>query len=120
MKHIDQKSINNILAEYHKLSEEAKVGRPQGEYPSPHPGLHTLLGAMEMSGFIEIFDWMAWVESIGADNLNSTSYLKTADLETLRKLMSAHIRLERFSAGHIQKLFRSGYMQAFFEGLERV
>lgn len=120
MKHIDQKSINDILLEYHKLSKEAKAGRPQGEYPSPHPGLHALLGAMEVSGFIETFDWMTWVESIGADNLNSISYLKTADLETYRKLMSAHIRLERFSAGHIQKLFTSGYMHAFFEGLENI
>ena len=121
MKPIDPASIKNIINEYHALPNEAKVMRKQGEYPSPHPGLHSLLGLVERLGFIEEdFDWMAWVERIGVDNLDSIVFLKRADLKTLRRLMSSHFRMERFRAGHIQKLFASGYMDVFFKRLENI
>ncbi|WP_340200807.1 DUF6508 domain-containing protein [Ascidiimonas sp. W6] len=118
MKEINSQTITQVINSYNELSEEAKAGREPEEYPSPHPDLHPFLGMLEHSGFTEVFDWGTWIESIGVDNLNSTDYLEKANLETLRKLMSAHLRMERFYAGHIQKLFTSNYMNKFFQRLE--
>lgn len=118
MKEIDSKYIYAIIKEYHALSEESKAASKEGEYPSPHPDLHNLLGNFVRSGFIEMFDWQAWLETIGNEHLKSIEYLEKSDLETLRKLMTAHLRIERFAAGHLQGLFASGYMHAFILRLE--
>lgn len=79
------------------------------------------LDALNYTGFVETFDYTAWAgqRSQKKDMLeNSAEELKNMDLEELRKLITMHLRIERFVEGHMQKLFKEGFFHAFFSRLE--
>jgi hypothetical protein len=77
---------------------------------------------LDTTGFNLVFDYHTWLESSndihGKTVLKDLDFLSKADLDTLRKLMTAHIRTERFANGHIASLISSGYMWSFMERLE--
>ncbi len=66
------------------------------------------------------FDWIEWSKQLPENWATTPSFLETAELETLRRLLVAHLRLERTVFGHIDTLFRSGYMDKFIDRLEQL
>lgn len=74
-------------------------------------------GALEQHGFIEVFDWNTWLASLGRP-IEDPSLLATADVDTLRKVITTHIRMERFVRGHLESLIRTGYFSAFLDRLQ--
>lgn len=79
------------------------------------------LDALNYTGFVETFDYIAWAEQRGRKNdmpENSAEEVKNMDLEELRKLITMHLRTERFAEGHMQKLFEEGFFNEFFNRLE--
>lgn len=60
------------------------------------------------NGFIQPFDWPQWVE--GRQLVNNPPLLSKASLQTLRKLLTAHVRADRFSEGHLAAMFESGHI----------
>lgn len=58
------------------------------------------------NGFIQPFDWMIWRE--GERLVDHPELLRRANLQTLRKLLTAHVRVDRFSEGHLAAMFESG------------
>jgi hypothetical protein len=46
--------------------------------------------------------------------------LKDADELTLRRLLTAHARAERFSEGHFIEMFRSGHITAILRRLKEL
>ena len=120
MKPITQEQVQQVLDSYAALSNDAKADIAHEAYPSAHPDLHPFLGSLESTGFIEPFDWQAWVDAIGEEKVSDTNYVASADLNAIRKLMTAHLRLERFNAGHIQELFTSGYMDSVATRLQNL
>lgn len=75
---------------------------------------------LEKTGFIAPFDWHAWADELGPGWNNDRELLESADLDTLRRLLIAHQRLERVHRHHLDTLFRSGYMEALFRRLQEV
>jgi hypothetical protein len=62
------------------------------------------------------FDWQAWQDqAIGY--LDYRIRLETADLPTLRKLLTAHVRADRFAEGHYDSILENGFLR---DVLERV
>jgi len=45
--------------------------------------------------------------------------LERADLETIRKLLTLHVRKERFCEGHLLGMFESGHLTICYEGSGR-
>ncbi|MEI7706386.1 MAG: DUF6508 domain-containing protein [Deltaproteobacteria bacterium] len=43
--------------------------------------------------------------------------LDTADLDTLRRLLTLHVRKDRFADGHLLSMFQTGHMQAILRRL---
>jgi hypothetical protein len=84
-----------------------------------HPNLVNLLAAMEFTDFTAPFDWQA---EFGPrpDFLQSLEVVDHADLETLRKIMTAHIRIDRFDHGHLERLVQSGYWTRCLERLRQL
>jgi len=84
--------------------------------------VHEFLLQLDMSGFNLIFDYLKWVEETGNHQSNEfltdPDFVQTADLETLRKLMTTHIRTERFVEGHLKELFDNGYIANLMNRLE--
>lgn len=77
------------------------------------------LAAMQATGFTTFFDWQE--EFQGRENLlNDPAVIDTADLDLLRKIMTAHIRIDRMSPDHLNELVASGYWQRCFNRLRQL
>ena len=60
-------------------------------------------------GWVISYDWpeaRAWAESLSSD----PALLSATDLGDLRRLITLHVRLERFCDGHIAAMIRSGHL----------
>jgi ADP-ribosylglycohydrolase len=57
---------------------------------------------------IQPFHWMAWEE--GKQLVDHPELISSASLQTLCKLLTAHVRADRFVEGHIAAMFESGQM----------
>ncbi|QHT68311.1 hypothetical protein GXP67_17520 [Rhodocytophaga rosea] len=61
-------------------------------------------------GFIlENFDWMQWSDHALAFE-EDRSKLSTADLPTLYKIITTHIRADRFTEGHYDSILENGFL----------
>lgn len=72
--------------------------------------IYALLETMRGINFVYEFDWMAFgkkAEQLIAD----PDLLARADLETLRKLFTAHARNESLFDGHMASMIDSGHFQ---------
>lgn len=81
------------------------------------------LDALNYTGFVESFDYLSWSQERNAHIASIkevAAEVKKADLEELRKLVTMHIRIERFSEGHIQKLYEEGFFHRLFEKLDEL
>ena len=65
------------------------------------------------NGWVQPFDWMAWVETDEAKALrDDRDALANATPEQLQQLLTAIIRSERFNDGSLEWAFQSGLMAA--------
>lgn len=70
-------------------------------------------------GFIETFDWMAWSRE-KSDLVNSGIGIESLDLEDIRKLLTTHIRGDRFHDGHLLEVLRSNTITKILERLKAI
>ncbi len=77
------------------------------------------VSAAEKNNWIIRFDWRSWTWE-AAPYLDSQEVLKTADVEVLRKLLTAHIRNERFCTGHLLSVLKSGHIAAILKRLREI
>jgi hypothetical protein len=69
-------------------------------------------------GLIYHFDWSSW--NYGIKLTQNHNLLQKANLLTLRKLITAHIRRERFCEGHLASAFQSGLVIRVLERIQRI
>jgi hypothetical protein len=69
--------------------------------------------------WIEPFDWPGW-QKRAARYLRSPGGLKRAGLGTLRKLLTLHVRKERFCEGHLSAVHESGHLVAILRRLQAI
>lgn len=74
------------------------------------------VAAMQVTGFMAAFDWQAEFADKQAD-LESAEVVAAADLELLRKIMTAHVRMDRFDPGHLARRVSSGYWRQCLDRL---
>jgi len=68
-------------------------------------------------GWVVSFDWPSWSERMGTDYIESLEVVSEADLPTLRRLVTAHVRADRFSDGHFLHMLKTGYLTAVLRRL---
>ncbi|RBL90522.1 DUF6508 domain-containing protein [Chitinophaga flava] len=83
----------------------------------PHIQLITLLDEIK---FLEVFDYNIWAKEVGWDYVMSPATLDNSDTETLRKLMTTHVRTNRFVEGHWDQLLLTGYISRFLARLQEL
>ena len=65
------------------------------------------------------FDWPSWQKE--AERYHSDpDALETADLLTLRKLLTTHVRKDRFVEGHLASMFECGHITAILRRLKAI
>ena len=69
--------------------------------------------------FVIYLDWTSWQGEAERYQSDSAS-LAEADLLTLRKLLTVHVRADRFVEGHLASVFASGHILAILHRLEQV
>lgn len=70
------------------------------------------------NGFIQPFSWMQWEE--GAQLVDNPTLLQNANLQTLRKLLTVHVRADRFSEGHLAAMFESGQITMILKRMAEI
>ena len=71
------------------------------------------------NGMIEVFDWPAW-EPEAIRLYENPDLLAEADLATIRKLLTLHIRKDRFSEGHLAAMVEVGHISAILTRLAEI
>jgi ADP-ribosyl-[dinitrogen reductase] hydrolase len=94
---------------------------PEGQFPYFwfSPGVDEFIGELYKQGMIIPFDWMSWREEAERYQKDAKT-LETADLLTLRKLLTVHVRADRFSEGHLASVFGSGHITAILHRLQQI
>jgi len=85
----------------------------EGQFP--HFAFCTEVGefihALYQQNVIIPFDWKSWSDE-AIRYQSDPNALDESDLLTLRKLLTAHVRADRFVEGHLAGLFQSGHIAA--------
>ena len=87
-----------------------------GGYRVLHSRLDPFYRDLYDSGVILPFDWSSWAHGDGASFVRGQG-VATADLETVRRTITAHVRSDRFSEGHLLATIENGQMAALVRRL---
>ncbi len=65
------------------------------------------------------FDWQAWID-VAMSYVDRAERVDGADFKTLCKLLTAHIRGDRFTEGHLLEMFENGHIVRLLRRLKEV
>lgn len=71
------------------------------------------------SNFIQSFDWVAWQDKAEKFTTDD-SLIKDADITTIIKLFTTHIRKERFCSGHLACMIGNGHILQLLKRLKTI
>ena len=84
------------------------------------PEVHEFHEALYSAGVIlPYFDWSSWHEE-AKRFVDAPRAIEEADELTLRRLLTAHARAERFSEGHFVEMLKSGHITAILRRLKEL
>ena len=63
------------------------------------------------------FDWGEWQES-ATRYIESREMVESADAVTIQKLLTTHVRADRFCEGHLASMFENGHIVAILRRLK--
>lgn len=81
------------------------------------PDVERFIGTLSAAGFVAPFDWGAWQDEAWRF-VNDPDLLNGANLDTLRKLLTLHVRKDRFVEGHISEMIDLGHIRAILHRLK--
>ena len=100
-----------------RSSVEARPGQfPNHVFPDALSRFHS---TVYDSGFVFSFDWPAWQDE-ARRYYDQPELLRRADLQVIRKLITVHVRKERFCEGHLPAVVESGHMAAMLHRLKQL
>jgi hypothetical protein len=70
-------------------------------------------------GWVQPFDWAAWLGD-AYRYINDPALVESADVETIRKLLTLHVRSERFGEGHLSMMYDRGHLTALLRRLKAI
>jgi len=97
----------------YKFGEWADAG-----YFSYSPEVDEWIRTLYEQDFLLPFDWTRWKEA--QRYRSQPGALETADLLTLRKLLTTHVRADRFVEGHLASVLESGHVTAILRRLKQI
>lgn len=71
-------------------------------------------------GAIAPFDWGTWVRAEGRAYIDDPESVERADFDDIRKLLTAHVRQDRFVEGHLLHAFDAGRINAILRRLKEL
>ena len=89
---------------------------PNFKYGDP---FEAFVRALYGEGWIEQFDWEKWQET-ASQYVESPDLLASTDAETIRKLLTTHVRKDRFCEGNLAAMFENGHIVALLRRLKEI
>lgn len=87
-----------------------------GGYRALHPRLHGFHDALYDGVLILPFDWVTWAREEGAELVQGRG-VDTANLDEVRRTLTAHARKDRFMEGHLIAAIEDGRVGALVRRL---
>lgn len=79
---------------------------PDGEFMKT---VSRFMDACYKNGFVVRFDWEGW-EAEGTRAVNTPELVQAADIAYVRRLLTWHIRQNRFTRNHVASMIASGHI----------
>ena len=83
-----------------------------------HLEVYKFMDACYENGMVLSFDWGAWSDE-ALRYMKDSRLVMSASLNTCMKLLTTHLRAERFCDGHLEGVLRSGHITAILRRLQR-
>ncbi len=83
-----------------------------------HPAVSQFMHACYENGMVLSFDWGAWSDEAHR-YMKDPQLIRAASLKTCMKLLTTHLRAERFCDGHLEDVLRSGHITAVLRRLQQ-
>lgn len=83
-----------------------------------HPAVYKFIDACYENGMVLSFDWGAWSDE-ARRYMKDPQLVMSANLSTCKKLLTTHLRAERFCDGHLEGVLRSGHITAILRRLRQ-
>jgi O-acetyl-ADP-ribose deacetylase len=83
------------------------------------PEFNQFIKGLYRENLVIDFDWVAWKDE-AAKYLENPSQIESADLETLQKLITTHVRADRFNSGHLAQMVENGQILAILKRLAAI
>ena len=99
--------------------EEQEDGSFQMPFYVRLPIVTEFVDGLTEKGLQVSFDWMAWRDSAESYNRDSESLLD-ASADVCIKLLTLHLRADRFTDGHLAKMLESGHITAILKRLREI
>ena len=119
-KEITPQDIEKILKLYAKSTELAGADQLDGRLQEFTVELTKTLSD---TGFLMVFNWHEWLnrnEVFQDLNKDIHEEIKSADLETLRKLMTSYVRGDRFNEGLLERIIVDGKLHCILQRLREI
>ena len=82
-----------------------------------------LMKTLSDTGFLMVFNWHEWLnrnEVFKDLNHDIQEEIKSADLDTLRKLMTCYVRGDRFNEGLLERIIVDGKLHCILQRLREI
>ena len=64
-------------------------------------------------------DWVEW-QDVAEEYVDSPEKIKSADVVTVQKLFTTHVRKDRFCEGHLASMFENGHIVELLRRLKEI
>ena len=113
----DQPDVNKVISDLSTFLSTKPVSSDY--FLQQDRDVIKVISTFDTTGFtLTGFDYNKWIDESKID-IKNIDDLELHDLETMRKIITAHIRINRFVGGHLNKLIDNGFMQKFVQNLNR-
>ena len=94
---------------------------PKGQFPfyAPNDEVMAFMLALESQRITFPFDWPGW-QAEAQRYVDDSRALDTADLGICRRLLTTHVRLDRFAEGHLARMLETGHIAAILRRMQQI